>query len=313
VSGTSRASIRDYTIVVVYFASMALLAYVFYEDILTYLEDLQGTALILKGAVLAGTLIATYLTAKFADRILKRVVVIGEYPEVVENLMVRAGVAGVWIVGLFIILGQLGVDTTDLIAGLGIVGLGISFAAKDVLGNFFAGGLLTIDRPFDVGDWIQVGEKAELYGTVQEIDMFRTYITTRDYVAYSIPNSEVMNSTLVNYTRPDERYRVQFFLGISYESDLDLARDILLETIRQYRYLSKDRPIWIYVDELGDFAMKLRVRFFIPHVRLRRRATDFVLPLVSRRYEENGIVMPYPTQEVILERRESAVEEAESL
>jgi len=168
----------------------------------------------------------------------------------------------------------------------------------------------TIDRPFDVGDWIQVDEKVELYGVVQEIDMFRTHIVTRDYVAYSIPNSEVMNSTLVNYTRPDERYRVQFFLSISYDSDLELARDILLETIRQYRYLSRDRPIWIYVDEFGDFAMKLRVRFFIPHIRLRRRATDFVLPLVSRRYEETGIVMPYPTQEVILDRKASTTGEA---
>ncbi|MFQ5951189.1 MAG: mechanosensitive ion channel family protein, partial [Candidatus Geothermarchaeales archaeon] len=181
-------------------------------------------------------------------------------------------------------------------------GLGISFAAQGVLSNFFAGALLAVDRPFDVGHWIQIGDEKDfsLYGYVEDLDMFRTYITTTDYVRYSLPNDKVMKSTIINYTRPDERYRVQFFLKISYDSDLKLARDIILETINEYWYLSRARPIWIYVDDLGDFAVRLRVRLFVPHVRLRRRAKDFCLRLIKERFEENGIVMPYPTQEVIL-------------
>ena len=72
-------------------------------------------------------------------------------------------------------------------------------------------------------------------------------------------------------------------------------------SIDEYQYLSRSRPIWIYVDDLGDFAIKLRVRFFIPHIRLRRRARDFILRMVKKRFEENGIVMPYPTQQIIYE------------
>ena len=298
-----RITIRDYAIVAVYVVSMVVLTYVFYNDILVYIKELETEAFVLKGAVVAGILLATYLTAKFVDRILKKLVLITEYSELAENLAVRLAVMTVWIFGLFLILGQLGVDLTALAAGVGIIGLGISFAAKDTLGNFFAGGLLAVNQPFDVGDWIQMGEKKDfkLYGVVDDIDMFRTYITTTDYVNYSIPNAEVMNSTIINYTRPDERYRVQFFLKISYDSDLKLARDIILETINEYWYLSRDRPIWIYVDNLGDFAVKLRVRLFVPHVRLRRRAKDFCLRLIKDRFEENGVVMPYPTQAIILE------------
>ena len=122
--------------------------------------------------------------------------------------MVRLSVMAVWIAGFFVILGQFGVDSTSIAAAIGIVGLGIGFAAKDVLGGFFAGGLLGVQQPFDVGDWIQVGDKAKLYGVVEDLDMFRTYITTRDYVNYSIPNDDVMGSTIINFTRPDKRYRV---------------------------------------------------------------------------------------------------------
>lgn len=296
-----RATIRDYAIVVIYIVSMVSLAFVFYDDILIGLRELQTTQLILKGVVVFGILIATYLTAKFVDRILKRVVLITEYSEVTENLVVRLAVMVVWVGGLVLVLSQFDVEVGSLVAGLGIIGLGISFAAKDVLSNFFAGTLLTLDQPFDVGDWIQVGDDAELYGVVQDIETFRTYITTRDYVNYSIPNSEVMSSTVINFTRPDKQYRVQFYLKISYDSDLKLARDIILETIAEYWYLSRDRPIWIYVDDLGDFAIKLRVRLFIPHVRLRRRAKDHIFRMILERFKDNGIVMPYPTQQVILE------------
>lgn len=298
----TRATIRDYGIVTVYFVSMVVLAYVFYNDVLAYLEALEMEAILLKVAVVAGIVLATYLTAKFIGRILKKVVLITEYPEVVENLVVRLSVMIVWIVGLILVFGQLGVDPGALVASVGIIGLGISFAAQGVLSNFFAGALLALDRPFDVGHWIQIGDEKDfsLYGEVEDLDMFRTYITTTDFVNYSLPNDKVMKSTIINYTMPDERYRVQFFLEVSYDSDLRLARDIILETINEYWYLSRDRPIWIYIDDLGDWAVKLRCRLFVPHVRLRRRAKHYCLWRIKERFEENGIVMPYPTQEVLL-------------
>jgi len=297
-----KSRIRDYAIVTVYAASMVVLAYVFYNDILTYLEGLETEVLLLKGAVAAGIILATYVTARSIGRILKKVVLITEYPEVVENLVVRLTVAAVWIVGLVLLFSQLGGNPGDILTSLGIVGLGISFAAQGVLSNFFAGALLALDRPFDVGHWIQIGDEKDfsLYGEVEDLDMFRTYITTTDFVNYSLPNDKVMKSTIINYTMPDERYRVQFFLEISYDSDLRLARDIILETINEYWYLSRDRPIWIYIDDLGDWAVKLRCRLFVPHVRLRRRAKHYCLWRIKERFEENGIVMPYPTQEVLL-------------
>jgi small conductance mechanosensitive channel len=153
-------------------------------------------------------------------------------------------------------LTQLGVATTSMLAALGAIGLAIGLALQGTLANIAAGIMLLWLRPFHVGDYIEAGSTA---GTVKDVGLFASHVTTFEGVSQFVPNSELWGAKIINYTRSSPRMVRETF-GIAYEDDIERARRVLLEMARAHKDVLADPEPGVYVDALGDNAVALQLR-----------------------------------------------------
>ena len=161
------------------------------------------------------------------------------------------------IVTLVAALGSFGIQTTSIIAVLGAAGLAIGLALQGTLSNVAAGVMLLFLRPFQVGDWIDTGENS---GTVNEIGLFTTIVTTFDNVYISIPNSEIWGGRVVNHSKNDTR-RMDIDIGIAYSTDLDHAEKTMLKLAEDDRVLAEPAAQFLVVS-YDDSAITVRLRLY---------------------------------------------------
>jgi small conductance mechanosensitive channel len=160
------------------------------------------------------------------------------------------------IVVLVAVLSQIGIQTTSILATLGAAGLAIGLALQGTLSNIAAGMMLLWLRPFRIGDYIDSGSAA---GTVKELGLFATELTSWDGIYQFVPNSELWNKKLINYSRLPTRLNDLAF-GVAYDDDLDKGLETLMAlAAADKRVLSDPAPI-VFVDQLGDSAVVLRLR-----------------------------------------------------
>ena len=157
---------------------------------------------------------------------------------------------------IFIIAGQLGIDSASIVAILGSAGLAIGLALQESLKNFAGGILILVMKPFKVGDYI-VMPNAE--GTVSVIGLVYTILVTIDNKTISIPNGTLSNSIVTNVTAMEKR-RLDLTVGIGYQSDLRKAKEIMDRIYRQHPSVLQEEPIVTYVDSLGDDSVVLGAR-----------------------------------------------------
>ena len=190
-------------------------------------------------------------------------------------------------------INQLGIETTSIIAVLGAAGLAIGLALQGSLSNFAAGILIVIYRPYKVGDYIEAGNHA---GTVKDIQIFSTVLKTPDNKIVVVPNGSIMNGSIVNYSDQDTR-RVDLIVSCSYEDDIDKVRSVLEEILKKEKRILKDPKPQIAVAELADSSVNF---IFRPWV----KRTDYLpvyyslLEEVKKRFDKEGISIPYPQSEV---------------
>jgi len=193
---------------------------------------------------------------------------------------------------LVIALGQIGVETTSLIAVLGAAGLAIGLALQGTLANVAAGVMLLLLRPFEAGDWI---ETAGISGIAQEIGLFTTRIDTFDNVSISVPNSTIWSSTVINHARHRNR-RLDLDIGIGYDSDLDKAEKALLSLCDDPRIHAEPTPVFL-VTGYGDSAINVRLRLWADYDDLFALNWD-----LNRRLkpvlDNYGIEIPFPQRVV---------------
>lgn len=198
-------------------------------------------------------------------------------------------------------LDQLGIDTTSALAMFGAAGLAIGLAVKDSLANFAAGVMIAFFQPFKLGHYI---EAASTSGTVMEVGMFNTTLLTPDNKQVIVPNRLVYNDTIVNYSAEDTR-RVDMVFGIGYGDDINKARQ-LIESIMaaDERILKEPEPV-VAVNELADSSVNFVVRPWV-------KAGDYwgvrfaMMEGVKLAFDENGISIPFPQQDVHMHQVESA-------
>jgi small conductance mechanosensitive channel len=154
------------------------------------------------------------------------------------------------------VLGQLGVATTSFVAIIGAAGLAVGLALQGALANFAGGALIMIFKPFKVGDLIEA--QGEL-GAVKEIQIFVTKIVTPGNKLAIIPNGILSNGTIKNYTE-EGQLRVDLTIGISYDADIKMAKDILEKTLASNPKVMKDPAPAVTVSELADSSVNLAVR-----------------------------------------------------
>ncbi len=186
----------------------------------------------------------------------------------------------------------------DLISFLGVSSVAIGFAFRDILQNFLAGILLLLTEPFRVGDQIIFGSYE---GTVEEIETRATTIRTYDGRRVVIPNGELFTNSVMVNTAFDNR-RVEYDVGIGYGDDIVQAKRLILDTLSTLSDVLPNPAPDVLVMELGDFNVKLRVRWWIapPQRRDALDTRDQVLQQIKQVLTENGIDLPFPTQQVLI-------------
>ena len=198
-------------------------------------------------------------------------------------------------VTLVAVLARLGVETTSIIAVLGAAGLAIGLALQGTLQNIAAGIMLLVLRPFKVGDYIDAGG---ISGTVDEIGLFTTDMTTFDGVYQSVPNSSLWNTSILNYSRLPTR-RMDVPVGIAYEDDVERAMALLLEQLKQDERVLEDPAPQVLVTNLGESSVDLRLRCWSESSNF--WALKFELnKKVKLWLDAEGISIPFPQRDVHL-------------
>ncbi len=222
-------------------------------------------------------------------------------------LLTRLGRVVVAVLGLSVLLSYFGVNVTAFATALGLGGLAISLAAKDTVADAIAGFIILVDRPFRIGDRIEIQE-AGTWGDVVDIGLRTTRIRTRDNRLVIVPNSVIGANQVINYSYPDPQYRIETHVGIAYGTDIEAARRIIVDTVRQVEGVLPDRPVDALYVEMGDSAMVFRVRWWIESYRDTRRMFDKVHTALQYALDEAGIDCPFPTQTLNLQMNSEVAE-----
>ena len=197
-------------------------------------------------------------------------------------------------------LGQIGVQTTSFIAILGAAGLAVGLALQGSLSNFASGVLIIVLRPFKSGDFI---DAAGQMGTVDRIELFHTYLRTPDNRIIIAPNSAVMNGSIVNFSREKTR-RLDLVIGISYDADIRLAKNIMKEIVSSDERILKDPACLIAVSELADSSVNFNLRPWVAAGDYWAVKAD-LLEKIKYTFDERGVGIPYPQMDVHLHKQES--------
>ena len=199
---------------------------------------------------------------------------------------------------LFVIIAaihQLGIQTASLIAVLGAAGLAIGLALQGSLSNFAAGVLIVLFRPYKVGDWI---EGAGVSGSVEEVQILTTVLKTGDNKRVIIPNSQIMGSTITNYSANPTR-RVDLVVGVSYSDDLDKVRKELEQLVAADERILKDPAPTIAVSELADSSVNFVLRPWVNTADYWAVYFDLT-ERVKKRFDEVGVSIPFPQRDVYI-------------
>jgi small-conductance mechanosensitive channel len=213
------------------------------------------------------------------------------------TLLVRLSQVVVAVAGISILLSHFGIHITALAAALGLSSLAISLAARDTIADAISGFVILVDRPFRIGDRIEIQEVGT-WGDVMDIGLRTTRIRTRDNRMVIVPNSIIGTNQVVNYTYPDPRYRVETHVSIAYGTDIEMARRIIIDAMGQVEGVLPDRPVDALYVEMGDSAMVFRVRWWIESYEDMRRMFDKVHTALQHAFDEERLESPYPTQSV---------------
>jgi len=200
-------------------------------------------------------------------------------------------------------LDQLGVNVTPLVAGASVAGLAVSLAAKDTLSNLIAGVLLIIDRPFQIGDRIEVWNaprETSTWGDVVEIGLRATKIRSTDNLIFVIPNNEIMRRDIVNYTGSGMDIRVRIPIQIAYDTDADEAKAIIKQVVEGVQGIKQDPEPQVIIRRFGESGVGLQVRVWIADARRRRTIADEITDKVKVEFDKRGIEIPYPKRDLYI-------------
>jgi len=203
------------------------------------------------------------------------------------------------IVVILTALSELGVETTSFLAILGAAGLAIGLALKDSLGNFASGVMIILFKPFKVGDVVNA---AGVTGSVIEVGIFNSVFKTPDNQKIIIPNGAITAGTITNINAEPTR-RVDLVVGIGYEDDIKKAKDVLNDIVSSHDKILVDKGITVAVSELADSSVNFVVRGWVNTPDYWAVKFDLT-ETVKLRFDEEGISIPYPQQDVHLHKQD---------
>ena len=214
----------------------------------------------------------------------------------VSKFLLSAARTCMYAILIFMIVGQLGVNTASIVTVMGAAGLAISMSLQGSLSNVAGGILILLMKPFRVGDYVMTSFGD---GTVQAIGLVYTTITTVDNRVLTIPNGTLANSAVTDASMMPER-RLDISVGISYDSDIRKAKEIMEEVYRSCPAVIVDKGINVHVSSLGDSAVVIEAFGWVPGSEY-LSSKWYVTEEIKLRFDEGGIKIPYPQMDVHLD------------
>ncbi len=217
----------------------------------------------------------------------------GEVDVTLERFVCNLVSMALMVVVIIAAISALGIQTASFIAIFGAAGLAVGLALQGSLSNFAAGVLIVLFRPYKVGDWV---EAAGVSGSVDSVQILTTILKTGDNKQVIVPNSQIMDSIITNYSAMDTR-RVDMVVGVSYDDDLDKVHKTLKELVDAESRILRDPECKIAVSELADSSVNFVVRPWV-------NSSDYwgvmfdMTEAIKKRFDQEGISFPFPQQDV---------------
>ncbi len=240
-------------------------------------------------------LLVFFIVAKYIKKLMKDIFQKFYGPSAAINLFSNVVYLSVLAAGLFVALDILDLDktVTSMLAGLGILGLAIGFAFQEIAANFISGIILSLNKPFTIGDIIQVND---LVGTVELITLRTTNIRTFQGQKVLIPNKTIFQNAITNFTENGKR-RIDLEVGVSYGDDLPKVQKVTLEAINSLEDILKDEEVQFYFTDYGDSSINFVVMFWTQYavkhseyMEARHRA----IMAINKAFKANEITIPFP-------------------
>ncbi len=213
----------------------------------------------------------------------------------------------IYATGIILALDVLGLNIMPFVAGAGVAGIAIGFAAKDTLSNLIAGILLIIDRPFEVGDRIEIWtapKNSATWGDIIDIGLRATKIKTTDNIVIVIPNNEIMKRDIINYTTITKEIRVRIPIGIAYDADIQKAKELITKIALELDWVMREPAPKVVVRNFGASSVDLQARVWISRPRRRMDTISHVTDRVKEVFQEEGIEIPYPKRDIYIKKEE---------
>lgn len=250
--------------------------------------------------VLAAFWLVFRLTRGSLSALLKRS---GLQPVLISLLIDKMYRIVVFLFALVMAASQVGINVAAALAGLGVAGLAIGFAAQDLLANIIAGFVIFLDKPFEVGDFLHVEER---YGSVTDITLRSTRIRTLQNTYVVVPNKRIIDAVVVNHSKHGET-RVDVPVGIAYKEHIPSARKIILDAVSSVKDVADDPPPSVVVDELGGSSVNLLVRVWTMNAAREKAVFVDVMEASKLALDAAGIQIPYPHLQLFWEDVEDRV------
>lgn len=201
---------------------------------------------------------------------------------------------GVVLTAAFVALEMLSLDktVTSLLAGIGVVGLALGFACQDIAANFMSGFIMAVRRPFDVGDLVEVNGR---FGQIRAIEMRATEVETPDGLTVLIPNKDVMQNAIVNYTKTPGR-RLDLEVGTAYANDMEKVRTVTIAAVQDVPHRDNAREVEVFFTGFGDSSIEFVVRIWLTRAGQLEwvHARSEALIALKKAFNREGIRIPFP-------------------
>jgi len=275
------------------------------EGLMSFLDRIYRSGLIIVGA---------YLVSKvFKEVIIVYIKVLSAKTETkADDVLVP--VAGklisvvIWVTAVILLLDSLGVDITVFVAGLGIAGLVIAFAAQDTLSNFFSGVMIMLDRPFKEGDWIMLDEKVY---QVRDIGLRSTRLHhTLTNQLVTIPNNRISDYMFSNLSEPDQLGRVTVEVGVSYSVPPRKVGQVLLDVVGSHKDIFNDTEhrSFYRLKSFADSSINYMVTFWVKDHNEQWRIASEVREAIYDRFASEGIEIPFPQRVIHIKQAPAEVQ-----
>lgn len=249
--------------------------------------------------VVASTLLARYLRVAMRDKVLPPF----QLPVNAEFLFLRFVQLMVIAFGVLVAVNLIGFNMNSVLVALGGLSIGIGFGLQNIASNFVSGVIMVFERPIKIDDRVTVGGT---YGIVKAINMRSTVVTTPEDIDIIIPNSKFISETVTNLTHDNTRTRIKISVGVSYESDEDLVKEVLLEVANSHPDVIKEPnpdlpdvvPPFVRFIRFGDSSLDFEILAWVPNVMHRLEIMSDLHFMIRKKFREHGIVIAFPQRDV---------------